>query len=82
MDSVEISIPGLHFGKKVRGRLQKNTEVFMGELEDLENFVPKSLTRRQVASKYAIIFDLLGKFGPILIGAKVDLRATFKSTED
>ena len=44
-------------------------EIFSGGFEDLEDFVPKKLSRRQVASKYASIFDLLGKFGPILIGA-------------
>ena len=82
LDSLEIKIPGLHFGKKIRGRLSKTTEIFSGGFEDLDKFVPKNLSRRQVASKYASIFDVLGKFGPILIGAKIDLRATFKVTED
>ena len=81
LDCLEIKIPGLHFGKKVRGRLSKNTEIFSGKFEDLESFVPTSLSRRQVCSKFASIFDILGKFGPILIGAKVDLRKTFKNTE-
>ena len=44
--------------------------------------MPAKLTRRQVASKFASIFDVLGKFGPILIGAKLDLRKTFKMTDD
>ena len=82
LDCLEIKIPGLHFGKKNRGRLTKNTEVFFGNFEDLETFVPAKLTRRQVASKYASIFDVLGKFGPILIGAKLDLRRTFKMTDN
>ena len=83
LDYIEIKIPGLHFGKKKnRGRLDQSTKIFSGEFEELESHVPKDLSRRQVASKYASIFDLLGRFGPILIGAKVDLRATFKSTAD
>ena len=54
----------------------------MRNFDDLETFVPAKLTRRQVASKYASIFDVLGKFGPILIGAKLDLRRTFKMTDN
>ena len=81
LDGLEIKIPGLHFGKRNRGRLTKNTEVFSGSFEDLEDFVPKLLTRRQVASKYGSVFDILGKFGPIFIGAKKDLRKTFKMTD-
>ena len=38
--------------------------------------------KSQVSSKFASTFDPLGKFGPILIGAKVDLRKTFKNTDD
>ena len=82
LDSIEIKIPGLHFAQKKRGRLDKDTKIFSGSFEELEDHVPKNLSRRQVASKYASIFDVLGKFGPILIAAKVDLRATFKRTED
>ena len=82
LDCLEIKIPGLHFGRKNRGRLTKQTEIFLGNSEDLEKFVPGKLTRRQVASKFASIFDVLGKLGPILIGAKLDLRKTFKETDD
>ena len=82
LDYIEIKIPELHFGRKKRGRLDKNVKIFSGVFEDLEDHVPKDLSRRQVASKYASIFDVLGRFGPILIGAKVDLRETFKNTAD
>ena len=81
LDCLEVKVPNLHFGKKIRGRLKKGTAIFTGTFEELENFVPQSLTRRQVSSKFASIFDLLGKFGPILISAKVDLRRTFKLTD-
>ena len=43
VDSVEIPIPMLHFGKKQRGRLPANVKVFDGEFGDLEAFVPKQL---------------------------------------
>ena len=80
LDAVEVKIPALHFGKKCRGKLAENTLIFSGEFADLESFVPANLSRRQVSSKLACVFDMNGKFVPVLIGLKADLREVVKAT--
>ena len=87
LDTVEVKIPPLHFGKKTRGRLGSKIEIFGSfgispaeTLELLDGFVPKKLTRRMVASKRASIFDILGKLAVILISSSVLLRLTIKTT--
>ena len=57
-----------------RRRLDDRTKFFEGDYEDLEQFVPANLTRRQVTSKLASLFDILGKLTPVIVGFKVDLR--------
>ena len=82
LDLLEVPLPQLHFSKKLRGRLVVGTEVFNGSLvEDMEKFVPKKLTRRMIVAKNAAVFDLLGKFTPIMAGFSVDLRKAVKETE-
>ena len=44
--------------------------------------MPKKLSRRQAASKLASLWDILGKLAPIMTGLKLDLRETFKQTEE
>ena len=80
LDAVEVRIPVLHFGSRRRGKLDDKTMFFKGEFADLDKFVPAALTRRIVASKLASIFDITGKFVPILIGLKVDLREVVQLT--
>ena len=80
VDAIEIKIPPLHFGKKMRGRLQIGTEVFDGSFQDLEKFVPKTLTRRMLVSKFSALFDPLGKFVPLTASMKVHLRKVVKET--
>ena len=81
LDLLEVPLAKLHFGKKLRGRLVVGTEVFEGSLvEDMEKFVPKKLTRRQIFSKKASVFDILGKFIPITVGMQLDLREAVKLT--
>ena len=65
----------------ILGRLSPNTQIFRGSFGDLDSFVPKKLTRRHVASKMASLYDLLGKFSPVLAGLKLDLRKVVKVTE-
>ena len=65
----------LHFGKRCKGKLDENTIMFNGDFGDLDKFVPTGLSRRQIASKLASVFDMNGRFVPILIGLKADLRA-------
>ena len=82
LDLLEVPLPTLHFSKKARRRLMIGTEVFKGSMvEDMDKFVPKPLTRRQIFSKNAAIFDLLGKFTPITAGMKYDLRDAVKETD-
>ena len=80
VDMVEIPIPELHFGIPKRGKLDPNVPRFSGDKGDLDNFVPKQLTRKTVVSKVASVWDLLGKFSPILGSLKLDIRKTTKAT--
>ena len=86
MDSISIRVPPLHFGKRRRGKLDKNTEFFhtVGDSKDidrLEKFCPV-LTRRICASKAASIFDLMGLLAPVLAGVKLLMSETVKATDD
>ena len=75
IDSISVKIPPLHFGKKVRGKLVVGTKIFDGTMEsELDKFVPKELTRRQIVSKFASIYDPRGEFIPITAAMKVHLR--------
>ena len=82
MDSIQVKIPSLHFGKKIRGKLAVGTEVFSGSFADLEKFVPAKLTRRQVVSKFASLFDVLGKLVPVTGAMKVHMRKAVLETTD
>ena len=53
-------------------------KIFSGSFGDLENFVPKKLTLRQVVSKVASVFDLRGFLAPIMGGLRLDTRKTCK----
>ena len=64
-----------------RNKLPENTEFFSGNFEDIDKFVPQKLTRRKVSSKVASLYDLKGKFTPIIAGLKVDLREVVRNTE-
>ena len=46
----------------------------------MDEYVPSKLTRRQVSSKLASLWDILGKLAPIMSGLKLDLREVFKGT--
>ena len=81
VDILEIKVPRLHFGKSRRGRLPDTVRLFEGDEDDMEEFVPEKLTRRQAASKLASLWDILGKLAPIMTGLKLDLRETFQRTE-
>ena len=80
LDLVEVPVPDLHFAKKQRGKLPEETEIFRGTFAELDNFTPKNLTRKHVASKMGSFFDLKGKFAPLTAGLKADMRTTVKKT--
>ena len=78
-----MKVPPLHFGKRRRGRLDEHTEFFSGNtLEEMDEFTPNPLNRKQVTSKFASIWDMTGKLGPALAEAKDLLRETIIATSD
>ena len=82
IDTMVVKIPPIHFGSKHRGKLRVGTEVFEGSFADLEDFVPKKLTRRMIVSKYSAFFDPAGHFLPFTNGLKMDARRATMETED
>ena len=78
IDVVMVNIPPLHFGSVRRGRLEENTIQFSGDFGNLEKFVPGKLTLRQVLSKTASVFDIMGFLAPIIGGLRLDIRKTAK----
>ena len=77
----ELKVPHLHFGKKRRGKLKEDTKFFSGNHEELDQFVPRKLSRRMVCSKFASIYDLTGNLGPVMAEAKDLLRVTIEATQ-
>ena len=82
LDTMMVKIPPLHFGRKSRGRLVIGTETFEGSFADLDAFVPQFLTRRQIVSKFASLYDPYGKLVPVSAAMKVHLRMAVLETED
>ena len=78
VDVVAVPIPVLHFGQVKRGRLAPNVEIFKGTFADLEKFVPKKLSLRQVVSKVASVFDIRGLLAPVIGSLRLDTRKTCK----
>ena len=82
-DTLELKLQPLHFGRTVRGRLAPDTKTFSGDTttdRDMNNFVPKFLTRRQISSKHMGVFDIKGLLIPLTARCKRDLRDTFTVT--
>ena len=82
LDFYIVKIPPLHFGYKRRGKLAEGTKLFSGQLQSMDEFVPRKLNRKMVSSKFASIFDKTGKLGPVLAEAKDILRDTIIATAD
>ena len=81
LDIYKVKIPQLHFGKVVRGKLKEGTKFFEGgTMADLDLFLPRKLSKRQVTSKLASIFDPRAKLAPVLASAKYILRQTNAQT--
>ena len=83
LDIYVVKVPPLHFGKRRRGKLDVNIKFFIGDsLEDMDKFTPEPLNRKQVSSKFASIWDMTGKLGPVLAEAKELLSDTITATSD
>ena len=80
-DEIAVKIPTIHFGKKARGRLIVGTQTFEGTFQDLDNFVPQNLTRRQIVSKFSSLYDVYGKLTPVTAGMKLQVRQAVLTTE-
>ena len=63
LDLLFLNIDKLNFNPKHRGKKAPN----FGEL-------PERFTRKDCASRAAEVFDILGRFTPIIAGIKLDLR--------
>ena len=81
LDLQEVSLHPLHSSKNMRGRFAITTEFLSGSsVEEAKRFVPENLTRRIMIYK-ASVFNLLGKFTPVLVGLSKDLREAVKQTK-
>ena len=83
IDAIELKMQPLHFGKVTRGRLAVGTKIFEGNFasfDDMNSFVPRKLTRRQVVSKLMSIFDLQGRMIPLTARFKRDMRTVISAT--
>ena len=67
-DFLELKIPKLHFSKPKRGMMPETVRFFDEQPLTMNEFVPKNITKRQVTSKLASIFDILGKLAPVMTG--------------
>ena len=77
-DYVEPKIPKLHFANPKRKKGTIIIKYFEEKSEEeMDDFVPNPMTKRQAASKLASVWDLLGKLTPVMPRMKVDLRETF-----
>ena len=81
VDTLVVKVPPIHFGSKHRGKLRVGTEIFNGTFAELEKFVPPTLTRRQIVSKYSAFFDPVGHYLPFSNVMKADARKATMETE-
>ena len=64
-DLISLNLGDLIFAKKNQGRKPKDI---------LVNVVPESLSRRDCVAKVAEVYDILGKFTPLIAEMKLDLH--------
>ena len=79
LDILFIRIQPLHYGEKKRGQILTENIFMEGTLDELQRFVPKDLTLRQVLSRGAQVFDPLGLVGPWKTGVKILTRESLES---
>ena len=69
--------PALYFGRKKAGKLTIGSQTFSGTFSDLKN-----LSRRQVVSKFASVFDPQDRMLPVTSAMKVHIRCPVLETLD
>lgn len=79
LDVLFIRIQPLHYSEKKRGEIMTNDLFIEGSFEELDAFVPKQLTLRQVLSRGAQVFDPLGLVTPWKTGIKILTRESLNS---
>ena len=80
LDLIWIRVQPLHFSQKIKGNILTNNLFIEGTFEQLNDFIPRNLTLRMVASKAATLFDPLGIIGAWKIGLKTLVRDSLVST--
>ena len=81
LDIIFIRIQPLHYAEKKRGKIMTENIFMEGTIEELNLFVPQSLSLRQVLSRGAQIFDPLGLVNPWKTGVKILTRESLKSVK-
>ena len=73
IDMYGLNTPPIHFGNKLRGKLDPATEFFGkgGKMMSMEEFVPKDVTRRKVTKVFCRVYDPLRKTGCVHVQAEV-----------
>ena len=74
VDSFRLNIANLHFGKKKRGKLSSELDIYDPEVHgSLEEFLTnKVITRRNCTSVVARLYDNYGKLEPLKLRLKHD----------
>ena len=81
LDVYRLNIPSLYFGKKKRGKVPSNIEIYNGSMP-IEDFTPAKITRRQCAGVVARVWDIMGKVAPVLLKLRHDLRRLIVSNPE
>ena len=70
LDTLQLSIGPLNFGKKVRGKKDTSKDCWK---------IPDELTKRICCGKVGEVFDLSGFVAPLIAGFKLDVREMIKA---
>ena len=81
LDIIFIRVQPLHYAEKKRGKIMTENIFMEGTIEELDSFVPQSLTLRQVLSRGAQIYDPLGLVNPWKTGVKILTRESLESVK-
>ena len=80
-DILKVRIQPLHYAEKKKGQIMTENIFCNGTLEELDKFVPKDLTLRQVLSRASQIYDPLGLLTPWKSGLKTITRESMQEVD-